>query len=133
MEFILDLTGYRSERPLHAIKLLEPSFGNGDFSIPAIDRLLRSWKASDKTSTPLESLGGCIRAVELHRDTFDRTHAELIALLVGAGIAARVSEAIVDRWLVHGDFLLAELPNSFDVVIGNPPYVRRDHSQRFAR
>jgi hypothetical protein len=108
------------------LKLLEPSFGDGDFLFPAIDRLLRAWKVSDKTSQPLEALGDCIRAVELHRDTFNRTHAALIARLAGAGIAARTAALIADRWLLHGDFLLAELPEPFDVVIGNPPYVRQE-------
>ncbi|MDP1649314.1 MAG: Eco57I restriction-modification methylase domain-containing protein [Rubrivivax sp.] len=126
VDFILDLTGYRSDRPLHELTLLEPSFGDGDFLFPAIDRLLHAWKASDKTSQPLEALGDCLRAVELHRDTFNRTHAALIARLTGAGIAARTAAAIADRWLLHGDFLLADLPEAFDVVIGNPPYVRQE-------
>lgn len=126
VDFILDLTGYSSDRPLHQMKLLEPSFGDGDFLFPAIDRLLCAWKAMDRTAPPLEALGDCIRAVELHRDTFNRTHASLIARLTGAGIAIRTAEAIADRWLQHGDFLLMELPEAFDVVIGNPPYVRQE-------
>lgn len=126
VEFILDLTGYRSDRPLHTMRLLEPSFGDGDFLFPAIERLLRSWNSLDEKSSPVEVLGDCVRAVELHRDTFTRTHAAMIARLVGAGIAASASEAIAGRWLQHGDFLLAELPEAFDVVIGNPPYVRQE-------
>ena len=126
VDFILDLTGYSSDRPLHQMKLLEPSFGNGDFLFPAIDRLLRAWKSMGQTASPLEALGDSIRAVELHRDTFNRTHAGLIARLMGAGIAARTAAAIADRWLQHGDFLLTRLPEPFDVVIGNPPYVRQE-------
>ncbi len=126
VEFILDLTGYRSDRPLHELKLLEPSFGEGDFLFPAIDRLLRAWRAAGQTAQPLEALGDCLRAVELHRHTFNRTHAALVARLTGAGIVAGAAVAIADRWLQHGDFLLAELPDAFDVVIGNPPYVRQE-------
>lgn len=126
VDFILDLTGYTSDQPLHAMKLLEPSFGDGDFLFPAIDRLLSAWKATGKAAHPLEALGECIRAVELHRDTFHRTYAALVARLTGAGIAARTATAIADRWLLHGDFLLTELPEAFDVVIGNPPYVRQE-------
>ena len=126
VDFILDLTGYTSDRPLHRLRLLESSSGDGDFLFPAIDRLLSAWRASGETTSPLESLGECIRAVELHRDTFNRTRAALIARLSGAGIAARTAVAIADRWLLHGDFLLAELPEAFDVVVGNPPYVRQE-------
>jgi hypothetical protein len=126
VDFILDLTGYTRERPLHQLKLLEPSFGDGDFLLPAIDRLLTAWKATGKTTCPLETLGECIRAVELHRDTFNRTRAALVARLIDAGIASRTAEAIAERWLVQGDFLLAPMPDAFDVVIGNPPYVRQE-------
>jgi len=126
VDFILDLTGYTSDRPLQEIKLLEPSFGDGDFLFPAVDRLLQAWTVSGLSTRPLETLGNCIRAVELHRDTFNRTHAGLIAKLTGAGIAARTALSIADRWLLHGDFLLTPLPEAFDVVIGNPPYVRQE-------
>jgi len=126
VDFILNLTGYTCDRPLHKLKLLEPSFGKGDFLFPAIDRLLNAWKATGMTTRPLETLGECIRAVELHRDTFDQTRAVLITQLTDAGIAECEAEAIADRWLIRGDFLLARLPDTFDVVIGNPPYVRQE-------
>lgn len=126
VDFILDLVGYRSDRPLLKLKLLEPSFGDGDFLLPAIDRLLRAWKTADKACAPLEALGDCLHAVELHRDTFNHTYGAVMARLIEAGIAARTAAAIADRWLQHGDFLLAELPEAFDVVIGNPPYVRQE-------
>ncbi len=126
VDFVLDLTGYSSDLPLNELRLLEPSFGDGDFLLPAIARLLRAWKANVTSTDPLNALGDCIRAVELHRVTFERTHARVIARLTDAGIAARTAALIADRWLQPGDFLLAELPKDFDVVIGNPPYVRQE-------
>jgi hypothetical protein len=127
VDFILDLTGYTADQPLHERSLLEPSFGDGDFLLPAIERLLAAWKASGQTGDdPLAALGGCIRAVELHRDTFNRTQAAVIARLTGEGIPARTAVALAERWLLHGDFLLVRLPPSFDVVVGNPPYVRSE-------
>jgi hypothetical protein len=126
VDFILDLVGYTSDKPLYKFKLLEPSFGDGDFLLPAVDRLLAAWSASGTTSVSFESLGDCICAVELHSDTFARTQAALMARLTGAGIAARTAASIAGRWLHHGDFLLADLPDGFDVVVGNPPYVRQE-------
>ena len=126
VDFILDLCGYTSDKPLHRRRLLEPSFGDGDFLLPAIDRLIAAWKGAGGGSEPVDDLGGSIRAVELHRDTFSRTHAAVVARLVGAGIGARIAVELADRWLLHGDFLLADLPGFFDLVIGNPPYVRQE-------
>lgn len=72
VDFILDLAGYTSDRPLHKLSLLEPSFGDGDFLFPVIERLLSAWQAIGNTTRPLEALGSSIRAVELHRPTFNR-------------------------------------------------------------
>ena len=126
VDFILDLTGYTVDQPLHRRRLLEPSFGNGDFLLPAIERLLTAWKASGETAQPVDALGACIRAVELHRDTFDRTRVAVVARLTDADIPAQAAAALADRWLVHGDFLLVPLADSFDIVVGNPPYVRQE-------
>ncbi len=126
VEFILDLVGYTDDRPLHKLTLLEPSFGDGDFLLPAIDRLLNAWTSSNLTGDPLGTLHHCIRAVELHRDTFNCTHAAVVARLIERGVATRTAQAIADTWLVHGDFLLTKLPSAFDVVVGNPPYVRQE-------
>ena len=53
VNFILDLAGYTTNRPLMELRLLEPSFGNGDFLLPAIDRLLDCWAASGKPDPQL--------------------------------------------------------------------------------
>ena len=126
VDFILDLVGYTTDKPLCELRLLEPSFGSGDFLLPAIERLLMAWKATGKAQGPLETLGHCIRAVELHHRSFDTTFAAVKARLIVAGIAIKTAEAIASRWLIQGDFLLAKLPTDFDVVIGNPPYVRQE-------
>jgi Eco57I restriction-modification methylase/TaqI-like C-terminal specificity domain len=126
VDFILDLAGYTSDRPLHKLKLLEPSFGGGHFLLPAIERLLCTWQTSGDTAHPLDALVHCIRAVEVHRETFNRTRAAVLARLNEARIPSRTASEIADAWLQHGDFLLTELPSGFDVVVGNPPYVRQE-------
>ena len=126
VDFILDLVGYTPDRPLSGYRLLEPSFGHGDFLLPAIERLLESWRRSGDTAHPFERLGSSIRAVEIHHETFRRTRTEVLAQLVGAGITVRVAETLADSWLIPGDFLLNDLPDPFDVVVGNPPYVRQE-------
>lgn len=125
VEFILDLVDYRADRPLHERRLLEPCFGAGDFLLPAIERLLLAWRASDRPNAP-NSLERAICAVELHRPTFIDTKAKVIALLCENGIAKASAQALADGWLVHCDFLLTELNEPFDFVVGNPPYVRQE-------
>ena len=126
VDFILDLAGYTDDQPLHAKRLLEPAFGGGDFLLPVVGRLLRAWRAKRATDSPLEDLGDAIRAVELHRETFQATHAAVQALLRQQGLAAGTAMLLAERWLSLGDFLLAPLDGPFDFVVGNPPYVRQE-------
>jgi hypothetical protein len=120
--FMLDLVGYTTDRDLHQMSLLEPSFGAGDFLLPAVDRLLTSWQGS----TSPQSLAPCIRAVELHRKTFDATHDRLAQRLRAFGFSDADASALVTAWLRQGDFLLSKLPSGFSFVVGNPPYVRQE-------
>ena len=125
VDFILDLAGYTTKRALLKLHLLEPSFGDGDFLIPAIDRLLAAWSAAGQPD-PLRALGDAIRAVELHRVTFESSRQKVIARLQAKGISPADAEALAVQWLIYGDFLLIALEGRFDVVIGNPPYVRQE-------
>jgi len=123
VDFILDLVGYTKDQPLYKMRLLEPSFGAGDFLIPIIERLVTSWKADQSA---LVDLNNAIKAVELHRETFESTHAAVVAELQAQGMTESVALGLADSWLSQGDFLLEPLAGEFDFVVGNPPYVRQE-------
>eukprot|EP01041_Mallomonas_annulata_P035178 gene35178-58086_t len=125
VDFILDLVGYTADKPLHKMRLLEPSFGNGDFLISAIDRLLASWRDAGKPD-PANALALAICGVELHAASYEGTKRAVAERLQAGGIAAGIAALLANRWLLKGDFLLAELPHDFDAVVGNPPYVRQE-------
>lgn len=124
--FILDLIGYTSDKPLHTLPLLEPSFGGGDFLVPVIERLLEAYRKYSKRPADITGLLPAVRAVELHRLTFDTTRARLTALLRENGFDDRGARTLLDRWLSQGDFLLEPIEESFSYVVGNPPYVRQE-------
>jgi len=125
VEFILDLVGYTVDRPLVEKSLLEPSFGNGDFLFVAIERLLEAWRRQEEPC-PARELASCIRAVELHQSTFEATRAGVVRRLCEAEIDRVDATALASQWLLHGDYLLSELPPEFSFVVGNPPYVRQE-------
>ena len=125
VEFILDLVDYMPDQPLHKLVLLEPSFGEGDFLLVAVERLLEAWHNLAET-VPAKALRNCIRAVELHQASFEATRAKLAAQLQDAGISRTDVAALIDAWLIHDDFLLADLPQAVHFVVGNPPYVRQE-------
>lgn len=126
VDFILDLVGYTADKPLYQNRILEPSFGGGDFLLPIVGRLLKTWRTAKGVVSALDGLSNAIRAVELHRETFHSTHAAVVALLKREGLTMKAAVALADCWLSQGDFLLAPLDGEFDFVVGNPPYVRQE-------
>ena len=126
VDFILDLAGYTEDQPLYEKRILEPSFGGGDFLLPIIGRLLNAWRAAKPDGVALDDLGNAIKAVELHHDTFRSTYAAVVTFLKQQGLAANTAQALASGWLSSGDFLLIPLEGEFDFVVGNPPYIRQE-------
>ena len=126
VNFMLDLIGYTSDQPLHQRAMLEPSFGRGDFLLPIIERLLASRSDALARGESVGPLSKCIRAVELHEGSFESTHSLVVNKLAQAGLGPVEAQSIANEWLIHGDFLLAGIPQRFDFVVGNPPYVRQE-------
>lgn len=126
VDFILDLVGYTVDSDLFNKTLLEPSFGGGDFLFPAVERLLAARRRAMSTGALAPSIKHCVTAVELHRSSYESTRLALIAMLEAAEFGLDEASDIAKSWLVHGDFLLAPLPEKFDFVVGNPPYVRQE-------
>jgi TaqI-like C-terminal specificity domain/Eco57I restriction-modification methylase len=127
VDFILDLVGYTAETKLHQQRILEPSFGAGDFLVPIVERLIAAFKRyAKKSSRTLEALATALRAVELHRGAYQITRNKLIAFLSEEGFSHDEITMLVDAWLINGDFLLSPLADGFSFVVGNPPYVRQE-------
>lgn len=126
VDFILDLVGYTPDVDLYNTSLLEPSFGNGDFLLPAIERLLAARLRAQNEGLETGSITHCIQAVELHRESYDSTRKRVLDMLERASFSTEEAATIADSWLVQGDYLLEELRLEFDFIVGNPPYVRQE-------
>ena len=100
VEFILDLVNYTTDQPLHKIRLLEPSFGGGDFLLIAIERLLKAWSKQKDKADLEEMLANAIRAVELHDNTFQATREKVIAVLKAKGLETK-SATTLAKYLAH--------------------------------
>jgi hypothetical protein len=122
VEFILDLVGYTSEKPLWTLRVLEPSFGLGDFLEVVVLRLVESWKRHGKNDSTL--LDSAVVGIEVHRETFLETGGKLRMQLEALGLARTDAARLVKRWLHCDDFLMRHFDENVDVVVGNPPYLR---------
>ncbi len=125
VNFILDLVGYTVDRPLTEFRLLEPSFGDGDFILPAVERLLIAAQR-EQNGLSFEVLAPAIRGIELHRETFLRNRQAICAMMIVQGVSQEDTDVLLNTWLSQGDFLLCEFDQDFTHAVGNPPYVRQE-------
>ena len=95
-------------------RILEPSCGEASFLLAAVDKLT----ALRTPSGPQQY--AALDGIELHRDSARAAR----ALLRSAGVDARVSVK---------DFFCVAPTGSYDVVIGNPPYIRYQEFSGAAR
>lgn len=124
---LLDLCGYTPDVALESLRLLEPACGTGLFVLEALERLLGSLRGRGlEPARCVEPLHGALLAVEVHRPTWERARAALVKRLLEEGFTALTAASLVRSWLRRDDFLLAELSPGFDVIVGNPPYVRQE-------
>lgn len=122
VDCMLDWSGYTIDKPLKSFRLLEPSCGGGEFLVAAVERLL----ASEQRRPSVKTIKNCIRAVELHRASFEKATLAVRSLLSSFGYSENEQQELSDCWLIHEDFLLCALEGKFDLVVGNPPYVRQE-------
>lgn len=124
---ILDLCGYDPAVDLLDRRFLEPACGEGEFLLTAASRLLQSCAGHHgPKSRWLRYLPACITAVELHASSYHRARERLQQLLQTHGLNPNEADRICRAWLKQDDFLLTELETAFDVIAGNPPYVRQE-------
>ncbi len=126
VDFILDLAGYLPEKPLHHYSLLEPSFGNGDFLVRAVERLLHAYLRTGTPATAVEELRNAIVGIEIDPGAAAEAVARLTDVLAGKGFDLEQTRSLLGAWLRNDDFLLADIRTRFDFVVGNPPYVRQE-------
>ncbi|MBK8228489.1 MAG: Eco57I restriction-modification methylase domain-containing protein [Flavobacteriales bacterium] len=119
VDLMLDLCDYRAQRDLSHIRLLEPSCGDGAFLQRIVNRLSDSLRTHGRALTDARD---AIRAYDLQGRNVQTARQRIAELLVAEGWA-NVDE-MVAHWVRHADYLLAADGADFDLVIGNPPYIR---------
>ncbi len=123
---ILDLAGYiPASGRLAERRLLEPSCGDGAFLAEIIRRLLKSERTHQGTvDWEDDVLAQSLTACDLNSGFVALAREQAVALLNGEGCPFARAQVLAESWIRHADFLLTSWPETFDWVVGNPPYVR---------
>lgn len=119
VDLMLDLAGYSGER---SVRLLDPGCGEGAFLVAAAVRLLRSG-GIPKTA---EEVADCLLGVEKNPEAVAYCKERLVGALVTEGVAPKLASKLSNRWFIEDDFLERDMAPKFNLVVGNPPYVRQE-------
>jgi hypothetical protein len=120
-EFVLDAMGWLETKHLESFRLLEPSAGEGDFLVPAVERLLSRVSPDDL------AIGNCICAVEVNQAALQICRNRVETLLLRHGWSPKTIQVLLEKWVFHDDFLSIPLDSTFSHVVGNPPYIRLEN------
>lgn len=121
VNLILDLAGYTPTRDLTALRLLEPSCGRGAFLVEATRRLMAYAR---RTGLGAREIERCITAFDVDSEHTENAQKLTKDILLSEGINAEDADYLVNLWVCNDDFLLASKFGPFDLIVGNPPYIR---------
>lgn len=117
VEFMLNRVGYSSNFNLSEKKVLEPASGDGAFAVCIIERLYQSaQKFNFSFQAALENL----RFYEIDKDLSEKLICRLTNQL------SKFSAYLPKDVIQCSDFLTSKV-DAYDLVIGNPPYVRHEN------
>jgi len=107
-------------------RVLEPSCGHGAFVLILVDLLIQErHKGLFPWSDP--RLANFLTAVDISTESVDYIRKAVSDKLVKDGCPCGTAWDLVQTWFVCDDFLTHDFQGAeFDVVVGNPPYIRFD-------
>ena len=119
VDFMLDRCGYTGSNNLSKTTLLDPSAGDGAFIIAALQRLFDS---SRRFEFDFRRAASNLMAVEIDGTKSQRLEEEIVRCVKKMGVDGFEP----GRLVTNCDFLTGDVP-AFDIVVGNPPYVRHEN------
>jgi hypothetical protein len=125
VRLMLDVCGYVPSADILTMRVLEPSCGDGAFVGEIVHRLAAARKrtSSDFSWSQPEAVS-LIKAYDISEESVRRTRERVKTVLLADGATNKRAAFLAAAWVEHADFLLAPARNRFDLVVGNPPYVR---------
>jgi adenine-specific DNA-methyltransferase len=130
VNFILDNIGYKNE--INRKKIVDPSCGEGNFLVIVAERLIKDGIKNNLDPSKIkDALENNIFGFDIDKNAVAKCKSNLDTIARGYGINnvkwSILQEDSLNRSSIQKYF------NSFDFVVGNPPYVRIQHLEKERR
>lgn len=119
--YILDLIGYTPDKNLSQYNILEPSCGDGVFVIEIIHRILMSARLHEFDPYPVIETN--VMCYDIDPEKIKICHKKIAYTFPGYTFSQ----------LYTRDFLMDDIHEKFDFIVGNPPYIRYEKIPTEAR
>jgi len=86
--------------------------------------ILRLLESAKREGRDPQTLANAIVAYDVDHDHVEISRRVVASTLRKAGVGTRKARKLANGWISQADFLLEPETERFDVVVGNPPYVR---------
>lgn len=122
VQFMIDAAGIPQALSAVNTKILEPSCGQGEFLVPLAEQLCDEISRLSKKPS-VEDLGEKLVGYDISEANL-RIARKKLSNVLSKHFSPEEVRYLLDSWLKHEDFLLAQSDRDFSHVIGNPPYIR---------
>ncbi len=106
---------------LSGLRILEPSCGEGAFVLPIIDILV-----AENPDWNNKWLAHFLNAFDISEESISHVKNAVAKKLGDAGCPEGIVNWLLEQWFHCEDYLLHDFDCKFDIIIGNPPYIRFD-------
>ena len=108
------------------LRFLDPCCGMGALIFPILKKLVEEIRSGycSWNDTRLDLI---ITAIDINQNYINTLKEQTIDFLKTNSCSSERAKHLVDKWFLVNDFLKFNTPVQFDVIIGNPPYIRYDN------